>query len=150
METSEKKRQIRHRVFMAVDKPILATMLTVCVIDSVKLFRELEEFERQSEQFDIHMAAVEQQREAAGQNAMLEKARAYKEAQGQQDKPDRYAVFRHRCQQTGEARRTVLFIMPYRKNTSARAVIFRKNAVLYIHTISSTGLIIPCCGSHRA
>ncbi len=72
---------------------ILATMLTVCVIDSVKLFRELEEFERQSEQFDIHMAAVEQQREAAGQNAMLEKARAYKEAQGQQDKPDRYAVF---------------------------------------------------------
>lgn len=63
------------------------------MIDSIKLFRELEEFERRSERFDIHMAAVEQQREASGQNAMLEKARAYKETQGQQDAPDRYAVF---------------------------------------------------------
>lgn len=72
---------------------VLAVVLTACVIDSVMLFREREEFERQSAEFDAHMAAVEQQREASGQNVTLESVRAYMKTQGQQDEPDRYAVF---------------------------------------------------------
>lgn len=50
-------------------------------------------FEEQSKTFEAGMAAVEQQREASGQNAMLESVRTYMETQGQQDEPDRYAVF---------------------------------------------------------
>lgn len=91
----QRKRQIRHRVFMTVMSAI-AVALTVCVIDSVMLFRELEKFERQSAEFDANMAAVEQQREASGQNAMLERVRQWREEQeaaGQQDESDRYAVF---------------------------------------------------------
>ena len=72
---------------------MLAIVLTACVIDSVRLFREPEEFERQSAEFDAHMAAVEWQREESGQNAILESVRAYMETQGQQDEPDRYAIF---------------------------------------------------------
>lgn len=72
---------------------VLVVVLTACVIDGVMFFREREEFEGQSAEFDAHMAAVEQQREASGQSVTLESVRAYMETQGQQDEPDRYAVF---------------------------------------------------------
>ena len=36
---------------------------------------------------------AERQREASGQNATLESVRDHTETQGQQDEPDRYAVF---------------------------------------------------------
>lgn len=69
---------------------VLAVLLTVCVIDGVLIFRKQEEFVGRSVEFDAHMAAVGQQWEASGQN---EAVRAYMETQGQQDEPDRYAIF---------------------------------------------------------
>lgn len=72
---------------------VLAIMLTVCVIDGVLTFQKQEEFAGRSVEFDAHMAAVEQQQKASGQNATLESVRTYMETQGQQDEPDRYAVF---------------------------------------------------------
>lgn len=69
---------------------VMAVLLTACVIDSMRFFRELEEFEEQETEFELHMAAVERQREASGQNAAVT---AYMETQGQQDETDRYAIF---------------------------------------------------------
>lgn len=88
----KKKRQRKRRIFLTV-MSVLVVVLTACVIDGVMFFREREEFEGQSAEFDAHMAAVEQQREASGQSVTLESVRAYMETQGQQDEPDRYAVF---------------------------------------------------------
>ncbi|MDO4331790.1 MAG: lytic transglycosylase domain-containing protein [Eubacteriales bacterium] len=71
----------------------LAVMMTACLIIGAIYDRKMSRFEEQSEKFDARMAAVEERREASGQNAMLESARAYMETQGQQDEPDRYAIF---------------------------------------------------------
>lgn len=79
-------------MFIAV-MSVLVVVLTACVIDGILTLRKFREFERQSAEFDARMAAIEQQREKSGQNAILESVRAYMETQGQQDEPDRYAVF---------------------------------------------------------
>lgn len=68
----------------------LAVMMTACLIIGAVCDRKRSRFEEQSEKYDARMAAVEAQREASGQNAMLESVRAYMETQGQQD---RYAIF---------------------------------------------------------
>lgn len=71
----------------------LVVMLTACLIVGAVNERKAREHEEQSKEFDARMAAVEQKRETSGQNATLECVRAYIETQGQQDEPDRYAVF---------------------------------------------------------
>ena len=70
---------------------VLAVVMTICVIDGAVLFGSNRQQDTQKELF-AGMTA-ERQREASGQNATLESVRDHTETQGQQDEPDRYAVF---------------------------------------------------------
>lgn len=71
---------------------VLVVVMTACVIDRVMLFGSIRQQDAQKE-FFAGMTVAERQREESGQNAMIESVRAYTETQGQQDEPDKYAVF---------------------------------------------------------
>lgn len=87
----KKKRQRKRRIFLTV-MSVIVVVLTACVIDRVMLFGSNRQQDTQKE-FFAGMTVAERQREESGQNAMLESVRAYTETQGQQDEPDKYAVF---------------------------------------------------------
>lgn len=87
----KKKRQRKRRVFLTV-MSVAAVVLTVGVINRVMIFKSIRQQDAQKE-FFAGMTVAERRREESGQNAMLESVRAYTETQGQQDEPDKYAVF---------------------------------------------------------
>lgn len=82
-------RRRRERAYMTA-VVLLAIIVTVCLTRSIMHDdKEFEEFEQQSQEFDAQMQRIDEQREASGQNAMLEQVRTWK----QEEEPDKYAVF---------------------------------------------------------
>ena len=82
-------RRRRERAYMTA-VVLLAIIVTVCLTRSIMHDdKEFEEFEQQSQEFDAQMQRIDEQREASGQNAMLEQVRTWQ----QEEEPDKYAVF---------------------------------------------------------
>lgn len=71
---------------------VAAVVLTVGVINRVMIFKSIRQQDAQKE-FLAGVTVAKGQRKESGQNVMLESVRAYTEIQGQQDEPDKYAVF---------------------------------------------------------
>lgn len=94
MKAKRKRRMSRRRreqIYIAV-MVLLAITVNIGLTRSVmRDDKELEEFEQQSQEFDARMQRNDEQREASGQNAMLEQVRTWQ--QEQDTEPDKYAVF---------------------------------------------------------
>lgn len=56
-------------------------MMAVCLLIGAITERKMEKFEKQSAEFDARMEEIDRRRESSGQNAMLEKTKAWKEEQ---------------------------------------------------------------------
>lgn len=54
-------------------------MMAVCLLIGAITERKMEKFEKQSAEFDARMEEIDRRRESSGQNAMLEKTKAWKE-----------------------------------------------------------------------
>lgn len=74
---------------------LCALMMAVTLAIGEVNDKKLEEFKKRSQEFNESMEKIDRQREESGQNAMLEKAKAWKKQQEREQRiqKERYAVF---------------------------------------------------------
>lgn len=71
---------------------LVAIVVTMCLTRSImRDDKEFEKFEQQSQEFNVQMQKIDEQREKSGQNTMLEQVRSWQ--QSHEEESDKYAIF---------------------------------------------------------